>query len=325
MNSANYGYTPDQIKEMQAAFRKNDITKWISLETSADMPYEKARIYCKAKNILFHYWFCNLREFGIKRLMKNFSADYPVKLLQNADGDYISEQLYDLYSDPEQLKKAFEQFLEMYEEPICTGLEGYASSTGKDVESLTDEEINFVIEKVADVINEELVKVMMLGQQVPEIYNIGKKNPAEEDYYIDDKGNQVYSWDYLNFRDKWTRCKTKLGEVLSFTEAEKELNKNKQSETGSEEDEPIESRFTESVFTHENEADEKEYRLLCDAFVKTLSGVELELFYMCEADLTRAEMAKRLHYESPGTVSKRIKKIQKKLETFLGSVEKSVS
>ena len=235
--------------------------------------------------------------------------------------DYISEQLYNLYDDPEQYNKAFEQFFEMYEEPICAGLEGYASSIGKDVESLSDEEIIFVIEKVADVINEELVKVMMLGQQVPEIYNIGKKNPAEEDYYIDDKGNQVFSWDYLNFRDKWTHCKTKLGEVLSFTEAEKELNKNKQSETGSEEDEPIESRFTESVFTHENEADEKEYRLLRDAFVKTLSGVELELFYMCEADLTRAEMAKRLHYESPGTVSKRIKKIQKKLEAFLSSVE----
>ena len=57
--------------------------------------------------------------------------------------------------------------------------------------------------------------------------------------------------------------------------------------------------------------------LLRNAFVKTLSGVELELFYMCEADLTRAEMAKRLHYESPGTVSKRIKKIQKKLQELI--------
>lgn len=76
----------------------------------------------------------------------------------------------------------------MYGEPICNGLEGYVLSIEKDVESLTDEEIHYIIERVTDVIHEELIKVVMLGQLVPEIYKIGKKNPPEEDYFKKESG-----------------------------------------------------------------------------------------------------------------------------------------
>ena len=325
MNSTNYGYTPEQIKEMQAAFRSNDITGSVSLTPSVNMSVEKAKVYERTANVLSQYWLANLKEFGIKRLMRNFSRDYPVKLLQNADSDYISEQLFNLYDDPEQHKKAFERFFEMYEQPICTGLEEYAKSIGKDVESLTDEEINYVIDKVADVINEELVKVMMLGQQVPEIYNIGKKNPAEQDYYIDDKENHVYSWDYINFCDKWTHYRTKLGRILSFSELEKDSSEGEMQEYDRSEDGCSQIESAKSAFSRDTEQDEKEYRELRDAFVETLSGVDLEIFYMCEADLTRTEIASRLGYKYPSTITKRVKNIQKKLNAFLNSVEKSAS
>lgn len=110
INSSNHGYTPEQIKEMQAAFKSNDITGAVSITPSADMSVEKANVYERTSNALSQYWLANLKELGIKRLMRNFSQDYPVKLLQNADSDYISEQLYNLFNDPEQYKKAFEQF-----------------------------------------------------------------------------------------------------------------------------------------------------------------------------------------------------------------------
>ena len=263
MNITNYGYTLEQIKEMQAAFKSNDITGAISITPSADMSAEKARVYERTANVLSPYWLANLKELGIKRLMRNFSRDYPVKLLQNADGNYISEQLYNLYDDPEQLKKAFEQFFEMYEEPICVGLEGYASSVGKDVDSLTDEEINYVIDKVADVINEELIKVMMLGQQVPELFSIGKKNPSEKDYYTNDKGKHIYSWDYINFLNKWNHCKTKLGAPVSLDKLF-EIDEDCDSEDETEEDETEEDdSFSKSI---ENE--QKGYEIMRDAFFR---------------------------------------------------------
>lgn len=324
-NSTNYGYSPDQIKEIQTAFIRNDITKRVSLELSADMSLEKAKVYVKTKKVLSDYWMSDLRELGIKRFMKNFSRDYPIKVLNNGDGDYFARQIAEMYTDPNQFEKAVEQFFEMYDEQFCIGLEGYAESIGKDIESLTKEEVGFVIEKVADVVNEELIKVLMLGQQVPEVYTVGKKNPTEEDYYIDKDGNHVYSWDYINYLDKWTHYRTKLGRVLLFSELEKDPFEDETQEHDRSEDEDSQIKSAQSAFSRDTEQEEREYKELRDAFVETLSGVDLEIFYMCEADLTRKEIASRLGYASPGTITKRVKNIQKKLNAFLSSVEKSAS
>ena len=314
MNNTDYGYTSEQIKEMQAAFKSNDITGAVSITPSANMSLEKARVYEKTANVLSQYWLGNLKELGIKRLMRNFSQDYPVKLLQNADSDYISEQLYDLYGDPEQLKKTFEQFFEMYEQPICIGLEEYAKSIGKDVEDLTDEEINYVIDKVADVINEELIKVVMLGQQVPEINNIGKKNPSEEDYYSNDKGKHIYSWDYINFLNKWTHCKTKLGAPISLDKLF-EQDEECDIEDETEEDDDDDS-FSKSI---ENE--QKGYEIIRDAFLETLDSIEQEIFYLREDGYTQVEIAKKLGYKNHTAVSKRLKTMRKKWDDFINLIE----
>ena len=310
-NNTIYGYTPEQIKEMQAAFKSNDITEAVSITPSADMSAEKAKVYERTANAFFQYWLADLKELGIKRLMRNFSRDYPVKLLQNADSDYISEQLYNLFNDPERYKKAFERFFEMYEQPICTGLEEYAKSIGKDVESLTDEEINYVIDKVADVINGELVKVMMLGQQVPEINHIGKKNPSEEDYYSTDKGKLIYSWDYINFINKWTHCKTKLGAPVSLDKLF-EIDEDCDSEDETEEDDS----FSKSI---ENE--QKGYEIMRDAFLETLDSIEQEIFYLREDGYTQVEIAKKLGYKNHTPVSKRLKTMRKKWDDFINSIE----
>ena len=324
-NSTNYGYTPEQIKEMQAVFKSNDITRVVSITPSVDISKEKAEVYVKTKKILSNYWLGELRELGIKRFMKNFSRNYPIKVLNNGDGDYFARQIAEMYTDPNQFEKAVEQFFEMYDEQLCIGLEGYAESIGKDIESLTKEEVGLVIEKVADVINEELIKVLMLGQQVPEVYSVGRKNPADEDYHTDKDGKHVYSWDYINYLDKWTHYRTKLGRVLLFSELEKDLSEDETQEHERSEDEDSQIESAKSAFSRDTEQEEREYKELRDAFVETLSGVDLEIFYMCEADLTRAEIASRLGYKYPSTITKRVKKIQKKLNAFLSSVEKSAS
>ena len=302
MNSTDYGYTPEQIKEMQEAFRKNDITLAASLEPMNDMPKEKARVFNKVKYLLSQYWFCNLKELGIKRLMRNFSKAYPIKLLQNVDGDFFSRQVADIFSDPEQIKKGVEQFFEMYEKPICAGLEGYASSIGKDVESLTDDEIHYVIDKVADVINEELLKVLMLGQQVPMIYRLSTANPDIQDFNTSISRNP----DYINYKNKWTHCKTKIGAPILFSEIPEK-----------------EGEYTEGIrdfFSKLNSCDRKEYEDLREAFLETLDSIEREIFYLREDGYTQAEIAEKLGYKTHSAVTKRLKTMRKKWDDLLHQI-----
>ena len=320
MNSTNYGYTPEQIKEMQAAFKSNDITRAVAITPDVNMPLSTLKLYNKVRENISQYWLGDLKELGIKRLMRNFSRDYPVKLLQNADSDYISEQIFNLYDDPEQYKKAFEQFFEMYEEPICVGLEGYASSVGKDVENLTDEEIHYVINKVTDVINAELVKVMMLGQQVPELFSIGKKNPEEKDFHIDE---DICNFDLINFYYKWTHSNTKIGRPKLFCEFEKDDDEIEIQlpESGLVEDEEKEYESAEDAVLSDDAQVEIEYAELRKAFFEVLDSTEQEIYCLREDGYTQTEIAKRLGYKNPSGVSKRLKTIGKKWYRFINSIE----
>ncbi len=70
-----------------------------------------------------------------------------------------------------------------------TGIEKYAKKLGKSPDDLTDEELHFVIDSVAGVIDEEILNVVMLGQQVPELHNISYENSAIEDFNLSVKEN----------------------------------------------------------------------------------------------------------------------------------------
>ena len=77
--------------------------------------------------------------------------------------------------------KAFDQFYEMYEGQIDAGVEAYCKAFGRKKDELTDEENEFVLKNVIDVLNEEFIKVLMLGQQVPD-YDISAQIRTHEDF-----------------------------------------------------------------------------------------------------------------------------------------------
>lgn len=144
-----FGYTPEQIKEMQNFFKNNDFTANFSLQHEITLTGAKAEVFNKAKYAFTKYWLDNLPVLGIKRQMKNFAKEYPIKLLQDTDGIYFSEQVAEIYNDPKMFEAAVSQFADMYGEQIYAGCEAYAKSVGKEVEDLTDEEISFVVDKTA--------------------------------------------------------------------------------------------------------------------------------------------------------------------------------
>ena len=290
-------FTPEQLSELQSFFQNNDLTANITLNRECNLKGEQAEVFVRAKKIFGEYWLGNLRPLGVNRKMKNFSKDYPVNLLENTDAEYFSEQISEIYTDPDKLNEYIDRFFEMYGEPVMLGLDCYAKSVGKEIDDLTDDEIHTVVEKVAGVIDETLIETVMQGQQVSKICGISKKIPQHEDFT--EKLNQ----DKINFYNKWTHAKTKLGAPLLFCELS--------------EDESTGIEGARNFFDN-NPAEEQRYKFLREEFAKTLNSTDREIYYLAEQGYKQKEIAQRLGYKTHSAVSKRMKIMNKDFKKFLG-------
>ena len=290
-------FTPEQLNELQSFFQQNDFTSNMALEREHNSEGEQAKIYVRTKKIFGEYWLGNLRKLGVKRKMKNFSKDHPVNFLENADADYFSEQISEIYTDPDKLSEYIDQFFEMYGESVMLGLDCYAKSVGKEIDDLTDDEIHTVVEKVAGAIDETLIETVMQGQQVPAIFGISRKVPQHEDF------TEKLSQDKINFYNKWTHAKTKIGAPLLFSELS--------------DDESTNIEGAKMFFANAPE-EERRYIFLRDEFAKTLNGTDREIYYLLEKGITQKEIAKRLGYKTHSAVSKRMKIMNKDFKKFLG-------
>lgn len=290
-------FTPEQLDELQSFFQNNDFTANMTLNRECNLKGEQAEIFVRTKKIFGEYWLGNLRPLGVNRKMKNFSKDYPVNLLENADAEYFSEQISEIYTDPDKLNEYIDRFFEMYGEPVMLGIDCYAKSVGKETDALTDEEIHTVVEKVAGVIDETLIETVMQGQQVPAIFGVSKKFPQHEDF------TERLNQDKINFYNKWTHAKTKLGAPLLFSELS--------------EDETTDIEGAKMFFANDPE-EEKRYIFLRDEFAKTLSSTDKEIYYLSEKGLTQKEIADRLGYKTHSAVSKRMKIMNKDFKKFIG-------
>ena len=290
-------FTPEQLNELQSFFQQNDFTSNMALEREHNSEGEQAKVFVRTKKIFGECWLGNLRKIGVKRKMKNFSKDHPVNFLENADADYFSEQISEIYTDPDKMSEYIDRFFEMYGEPVMLGLDCYAKSVGKEVDDLTDDEIHTVIEKVAGVIDETLIETVMQGQQVPQIFGISKKIPQHEDF------TEKLSQDKINFYNKWTHANTKLGAPLLFSELS--------------EDEATNIEGAKMFFAN-NPEEEWRNIFLRDEFAMTLNGTDREIYYLLEKGITQKEIAKRLGYKTHSAVSKRMKIMNKDFKKFLG-------
>ena len=289
--------TLEQKDELVAFFLNNDFTANMALEREHNSEGEQAKIFVRTKKIFGEYWLGNLRKLGVKRKMKNFSKDYPVNFLENADADYFSEQISEIYADPNKLSEYIYRFFEMYGEPVMLGLDCYAKSVGKEVDDLTDEEIHTIVEKVAGAIDETLIETVMQGQQVHAIFGIPKKIPQHEDF------TEQLNQDKINFYNKWTHANTKLGAPLLFSELSEEETTNIDG---------IKNFFAN------NPAEEQRYIFLRDEFAKTLNSTDKEIYYLSEKGLTQKEIADRLGYKTHSAISKRMKIMNKDFKKFIG-------
>ena len=74
-SAPDFGYTPEQIKEMQNFFKSNDFTANFSLQHEITLTGAKAEVFGKAKYAFTKYWLDNLPGLGKQKGAATTHAD----------------------------------------------------------------------------------------------------------------------------------------------------------------------------------------------------------------------------------------------------------
>jgi len=279
-------FTDEQLEILRKGFQEHDFTQTVPLNMSyEDMTPKQAAAFVALKTRIMDYAKANLPALDIKRKIGNFSDDFPVNLLLEADSTYIANEAVNILNDAQRTQDAINQFFDMFGGVVDEAILVYCSRRNKTPDELTDGEEQYILDHTTKLINEALMNPVMLGQQFPEINEIAHKHQTHEDF--GDKRNV----DSINFHNKWTHAKTKIGEMLSL------------------------ESLDESVPAINNV--DAEYALLRDSLCSMLDDTDTTIFNLLEDGKTQREIAATLGYKTPSAVSKRIHAIQKKYEEFI--------
>ncbi len=285
---------PITDKELKAIFRANDYTTYVPKYDERTATVAENKIHSRAKGLFYKSWCSQLLTMGGKASLKNFSKDYPVKLLEQTDESIIAEQVVEVLDDESKLQAVFEVFFTAMEKPLEDALSAQAALLGKSLKELTDDEIMQAVDKVADTLMNFMVGKMMVSQSVPEIVQITKKHGAHEDFNSSVKENH----DRIDFERKWNHLRTKLGRMLSFDELDPD-----DESLAYWDDEPID--------------DEAALADLTQRFLASLDDeTDRDIVIFKLKGKTQSEIAEILGFASQGAIAKRLKKIKVKFDAF---------
>lgn len=280
-------------EELKAIFRANDYTTYVPKYDVRMATAEENKIHSLAKTLFYKSWCGQLRGMGGKASLKNFSKDYPVKLLEQTDENIIAEQVVNVLNDESKLQDVFEVFFTSMGKPLEDALSAQAASLGKTPEELTDDEIMLVVDKVADALMNTMIGKMMVSQSVPEIMQITKKHGAHEDFNTSVKDNH----DRIDFERKWDHTRTKLGKMLSFDELDPD-----DESLAYWDDEPIDE---EAAFVD-----------LTQRFLASLDDdTDRDIVLFKLKGKAQSEIAETLGF-TQGAIAKRLKKIKAKFDVL---------
>ena len=284
---------PITDEELKAIFRANDYTTYVPKYDASKRTAAENNIHSRAKALFYKAWCGQLVGMGGKASLKNFSKDYPVKLLEQTDETIIAEQVVEVLNDESKLQDVFEVFFTAMEKLLEDALVAQAAVLRKSIDDLTDDEIMQAVDKVADVLLNCMIGKMMVSQSVPEIMQITKKHGAHEDFNQNVKDNH----DRIDFERKWDHTRTKLGKMLSFDELDPD-------------DESL------AYFDDESMNDEVALADLTKRFLASLDDeTDRNIVIFKLKGKTQSEIAKTLGF-TQGAIAKRLKKIKVKFDAL---------
>jgi len=201
----------------------------------------------------------------------------------------------EIIDDDTTLDNVFNIFFTAMAEPLSKELEAYAAATmGKSVDSLSNDEIHSVIDKIADKSLSTMMELLLQTQNVPEIIGITKEKGAYEDF------PWSTNFEKADFHRKWYHTRTAVGQMLSLEDV---LEKGDKAQYG------VVGNAIDTV----SEAD---IAKLASKLIETLDSVDSQICYMRMDGKTNAEIAEALNYKTPSAVTKRLAKIKTKFNEF---------
>lgn len=286
--------SPITLDDLKDQFLRSDWSASTSPYNVARADAEHAKIYTMVREYFNAAWTEKLKDSGYKHPLRNYSGDYPIKLLEKSEGDYITGTIMEIMEDDTALDNIFETFFTAMAEPLSKELEAYAAANGKSVDSLTDGEIHSIIDKIADKSLSTMMGLLQQTQNVPEIIGIAKENGAYEDF------PWSTNFEKADFHRKWYHTRTAVGKMLSLDEILAEGDKAQ----------------VEVVGNAIDTVSEADIATLAAKFIETLDSVDSQICYMRMDGKTNAEIAEALNYKTPSAVTKRLAKIKAKFNEF---------
>lgn len=286
--------SPITLDDLKDQFHRSDWSAAISPYNVGRANAEHAKIYTMAREYFNAFWTKKLKDSGYKHPLRSYSDDYPIRLLEKSEGSYIAGSIMEIIEDDTALDNVFEIFFNAMSEPLSKEFEAYAAANGKSVNSLTDDEIHSVIDKIADKALSTVMGLLQQTQNVPEIIGIAKENAAYEDF------PWSTNFEKADFHRKWYHTRTAVGKMLSLDEILAEGDE-------------AQAEVVGNAIDNVSEAD---IAKLAAKFIETLDSVDSQICYMRMDGKTNAEIAEALNYKTPSAVTKRLAKIKAKFNEF---------
>ena len=291
---------PPTPEELRAYAIRNDIT-------TAPLPFDtkkatdtQNRIYVQAQKYFFDKYASALKRNGVTSRLKNLSSANPIRSLEEQDARMIAGATVNILNDQDEYDRNITMFFEIMRPQLESAFQTYASSRGRDVDDLTEDEIMKIVDGVADLFVETMMNLFQQVQGVPEIAKALKKNGALEDF----NPNAYDNHDKQDFENEWYHLRTKIGAMLSFEDYVEKHSEDSIPFAADEDTAPDKSVLSEEE--------------ILEKFIAALpDSTDQEIIRMrYYKQMTQTEIATALGYQSQSAVAKRMAKIQEKFMTY---------
>ena len=265
----------------------------------------------KAKKFFLAAWLKQQKKMGGKGSLKNFSSDHPLKLMEQKDEELIVGAVGKILGDEEQYAQIIDTFFDQMQPQFMVGFNAYAASVNKNIDNLTDSEIDMVVNKVVDVFYETMMELLMKSQGIPAVIGITSDvhNQTHQDFPAGE------NFDKIDFQRAFYHTRTEIDTILSLDEFQ---------ENDYDTWESAKSVFELTDDEFDPAAEDKKEQLIWNAYYQVLDNVEREILELRVKKFTNEDIAKQLGYKTQSAISKRLAKMRKKFDELIKEISEQL-
>ena len=301
------------VKETKDYFKNNDYTTAPNPFDVESATQKELTVYMKSREIFRKTWLKKQKKFGGKDSFLNFSENYPLAVLEKANEELISGAVTNIISNPELYEQSIDAFFTTLQPQIELAFETYAKQFNKDLETITDEEIAFVIDKFVDLFLDHMMESLMKSQGVPKIIKTARQLATHEDFnnFISENSSRA------DFYRKWDHTRTKIGKIFTFSEITEDA------EAQAEFEENLTEAHTLGYSENEIAESETLFMKFENVYFSMLDQEEIQIYKSRMRGCTTQMIAKDLGYKTHSAIVKKLKKMRKKFDEMCKAINKT--